>query len=399
MKRVLFYDDAPEFGGHQVMTVLAAQSLAARQDVSVSFIFYKENLRLAQKLDAIKSSSGRIQLYPVGFASGRLQSLRTLASPGNVRNVAALMGKINPDAVVVSQGRIEASSTGLMAAKRMGAYTISYIPMAHPVAMAGSPFLAGFRDFVNSRFYRLPDKIITISDSARRMLLARGATPNVVVVPNGVERPTMSPRDREDFRETHQIEKDTCVVAILGRIQFKQKGQDFAVQAVARFRDHLRKFKFLIVGSGPDEGKIRNMIAALSLEQQVQVLPWTEDLGAVYAGIDMLLIPSRFEGVPLVMLEAMSGGVPVVASRVDGMAELLPNEWLFPYGDCKALIDRLQYVAAADNTGILESHKNRSAREFTMAMFRTRFVDAVLSQDLSSRGGVNRESMETRIPQ
>jgi glycosyltransferase involved in cell wall biosynthesis len=171
------------------------------------------------------------------------------------------------------------------------------------------------------------------------------------------------------------------------------------VQAVARFRDHLQRFKFLIVGSGPDEEKLKTMIAELSLGQQVQVLPWKDDLGLVYAGIDMLLIPSRFEGVPLVMLEAMSAGVPVVASNVDGMAELLPSEWLFPFGDSKALIDRLQYVAAADNTEILESHKNRVATEFTMTMFRSRFVDAVLGEEISARGGANRESIDSRIRQ
>jgi len=325
--------------------------------------------------------------------------LRTLAGPGKIRNVAALMTKINPDVVVVSQGRIEGSSIGLMAAKHAGAYTISYIPMAHPVAIVGSSFLGGFRDSINSRFYRLPDKIITISESSRRMLLARGAKPEVVVVPNAVERPCMSPRDREDFRGTHHIEKDTYVVAILGRIQFKQKGQDFALQAVARFRNRLGKFQFLIVGSGPDEEKLRNMIAKLSLEQQVQVLPWKEDLAAVYAGIDMLLIPSRFEGVPLVMLEAMASGVPIAASNVDGMAEFLPKEWLFPYGDCEAMIDRLRYLAAADNTELLESNENRVAKEFTMEMFRNRFVDAVLGEDSSARGGVNRESVDFRIPQ
>src|ERR1700733_963908 len=399
MKSVLFYDDAPEFGGHQVMTVLAAESLADREDVRVGFVFYRENAQLAQRLNAIQSRTRKIQLYPVGFGSGRLQLLRTLASPGKIGNIAALIGKLNPDVVVVSQGRVEASSIGLMAAKRAGAYTISYIPMAHPVAVVGSSFLAAFRDSMNSRFYRLPDKIITISESSRRMLLARGAKPEVVVVPNAVERPRMRPGDRDEFRGTQHIEKDTHAVAILGRIQFKQKGQDFALQAVASFRNRLGKFRFLIVGSGPDEDKVRNMIAELGLGQQVQVLPWRKDLAAVYAGIDIVLIPSRFEGVPLVMLEAMSSGVPIAASNVDGMAELLPNEWLFPYGDCEAMIDRLRTVATSDNTDILESNKKRVAQEFTMTMFRNRFVDAVLGEDPYTRGGVNRETIDFRIPQ
>jgi len=63
----------------------------------------------------------------------------------------------------------------------------------------------------------------------------------------------------------------------------------------------------------------------------------------------MLLIPSKFEGVPLTMLEAMARELPVIASNVDGMAEILPQSWLFPYGDCAALVDTLRRVRNSDN--------------------------------------------------
>jgi glycosyltransferase involved in cell wall biosynthesis len=275
---------------------------------------------------------------------------------------------------------------GLMAAKRVGAYTVSYIPMAHPVRIAGNPFLTAFRDSINRRFYSLPDRIITISEGARRMLIERGATPNIVVVPNGVESRGIQQSDRQEFREALKIEKKQFAITILGRISFKQKGQDFAVRAISRFRSELENFRFLIVGSGPDAPKLRSMISELDLNPQVQVLPWEDDPKGVYAGTDMLLIPSRFEGVPLVMLEAMSAGLPIVATNVDIMPELLPKDWLFPYGDSKALIDTLRYVATRDNTHILESHKRRVATEFTMASFRSKFINAVLGGLRPSRG-------------
>jgi len=121
-----------------------------------------------------------------------------------------------------------------LAAKRAGFRTISYIPLAHPVSVSGKPFALWLREKVNGYFYRLPDKIITISEGARQMLLARGTTPDVVVVPNGVEMTAIQGSDRQRFREAHGIGRDDYVVGVVGRIEFRQKGQDFAVRAVAR---------------------------------------------------------------------------------------------------------------------------------------------------------------------
>src|SRR5205823_3483633 len=105
---------------------------------------------------------------------------------------------------------------------------------------------------------------------------------------------------------------------------------------------------------GPDASRLREMISALDLTRQVKVLPWTPHPEEVYAAIDMLLIPSRFEGVPLVMLEAMAYNVPIVASDSDGMSEMLPREWLFPFGNYQALAERLIFVRNAEKSRLLD---------------------------------------------
>jgi len=379
-KRLLFYTDAAEYGGHEAMTVEAAQHFAAsNRDIAVAFAFYGKNDRLSKKLVEIKNSFGNLELHPLQLRSQSLQSCRTLISPGKVNTIKVLMKRIRPDVVVVSQGRIESGSMGLLAAKRAGLHTITYIPMAHHTSISGKPFATEFRERVNGYFYRLPDKIITISEGARRMLLARGATPDVVVVPNGVEVRTIREPERETFRGAHGIQRHDYVVAVVGRIDFRQKAQDFAVQAIARFRRELANCRFLFIGGGPDERQLRTMIANSDLTGRVQVLPWSEDPAEIYAGIDMLLIPSRFEGVPLVMLEAMSCGLPVVASNVDGMAELLPEGWLFPRGNSRAMMDTLLCVKNSDYAALAESNRDLVSREFSVARFCTKFSEAVLT--------------------
>jgi Glycosyltransferase len=379
-KRLLFYSDAAEYGGHEAMTVEAAHHLAAnQQDLDIAFAFHEENARLAKKLLEIQCCCRKVELKPLSHRSGSLQAIRTLLSPSKVNAIVEFMEQAEPDLVIVSQGRIESGSMGLLAAKRAGLRTISYIPMAHHTAVSGKPIATGLREKINGYFYRLPDKIVTISESARRMLLARGVICDVAVVPNGVATRTIRKSERERFRATHGIGTDEYVIAVLGRIEFRQKAQDLAVQTIASFRRELFDCRFLFVGSGPDEQQLRKMIANLDLARIAHVLPWSDDPAEVYAGIDMLLIPSRFEGVPLVMLEAMSCGLPVVASNVDGMAELLPRAWLFARGNSRAMTDTILQVKNSDNAALAQSNKEFIRSEFSIARFGAKFSEAVLA--------------------
>lgn len=369
MKSVLFYSDASDYGGHEVMTVKAVGHLCLQANLRVTFAFYRGNRLLTEKLELIKASSQNLDLLPLDDKGRTLQTVRSLISWRKVRRLTSLMRQVNPDVVIVAQGRIEGGTMGLLAAKRAGYRTLSYLPVAHPVSVSGRPFAIWIREKINRYFYRLPDKIITISESARRMLRERGATPNVVVVPNAVEVPPIDTMDRQTVRQVHGLANEDYVVATIGRIHFRDKGQDFALTAIARFRDRLGGCKFIFVGEGPDQDTLKRMIANLHLSERVRIIPWTPNPAEIYAAIDMLMIPSRHEGVPLVMLEAMAYGLPIVATNVDGMADLLPPDWLFPFGDCRELVDTLARVSKSPNPTLLESHRNKIKMEFTNQKF------------------------------
>jgi len=377
MMSVLFYSDAADFGGHEAMTLEAVRCLSRRGDFSVVVAFYEGNERLRTALEQIANSTEHLALMPLKFKSKSLQAFRSLASVRRISYLKHLMKRVDPKVVVVSQGRIESASLALLAAKRAGLRTISYIPMAHLVSVSGIPVAVRLREMVNTYLYRLPDRIITISDSARGMLIERGVTQNIAVVPNGIEVKCLSESDRNEFRRRLGVTESEYVVGVVGRIEFRQKGQDFAVETIRRFRDRLEGYRFMFIGEGPDAQKLREMISSANLLQVARVLPWCNDPGKIYAALDMLLIPSRFEGVPLVMLEAMSYGLPIVASDSDGMADLLPKQWLFPFGDHQALVDRLAIVRHSENSQILESHRVRIAKEFSSANFCAKISAAI----------------------
>lgn len=380
MKSVLFYSDAPQFGGHEAMTLEAVRCVCQNKDVSVSAMFYEGNFRFQSELAAIADSTGNLALIPLQIRAGSLQAFRSLISMRKVNYLQGLMKTLNPELVLVSQGRIEASSLGLLAAKRAGFRTVSYIPMAHAVSVSGTPFAVRIREKVNRRLYSVPDRFITISEHAREMLFLRGVTQEVAVVPNCVTVQHTTSTDGESFRTMHGISSADYVVGVVARIDFRQKAQDFAVEAISRSRDRLAGFKFVFVGEGPDGQKLHEMIVSCGLSEIVRRLPWCDNPGKVYAGLDMLLIPSRFEGVPLVMLEAMLCKLPIVAANVDGMAELLPPDWLFPPEDHSAVIDRMLTVKGADNTKLLDFHRNRVLQEFSTARFCDNMREAILEE-------------------
>lgn len=379
MRSILFHADAADFGGHELLTAEAVRYLSSIKDVKVSFLYYEANNRLLERLEDIQRSCANLTLIPIPFRSRSLQAVRTLLSQRGIRHIRTLMRRVSPDVVVVSQGRIESGSAGLLAAKRAGFRTISYIPMAHPVSVSGKPIAVRLRDSINRYFYRMPDKFITISEGARHMLLARGVKADIVVVPNGIEPINIRGSDRKRFREAHGIMKSENAIAVVGRIDFRQKCQDFVLQSIAQFRRELRGCKFLFIGSGPDEEKLRRMIVELGLGELAIVLPWCPIPAQFYAGIDILLIPSRFEGVPLVMLEAMSCGLRIVASDVDGMTENLPKSWLFPCGNSKAMVDTLIRMQSDDVSALLESNCRRVTAENNVVKFGCRFANAILS--------------------
>jgi len=378
-RSVLVYTDAVQYGGHEAMTLQGIQALASVKDTAVSVMYYQGNAELAKRLEGLRDGAENLRLLPMNFRPKRLQVLRSLVSPKAIRRIQTVFKGVGPEVVLVSQGRIESGSVGLLAAKRAGLRTISYIPMAHPVSVSAGPAAARLRDAVNRYFYRLPDKFITISEGARRMLLESGTSTDIAVVPNCIDRIDMHDTDRQKFRNKHMLLPDDYVVAVVGRIDFRQKGQDFALRSILQFRGELEHYKFLFIGEGPDEGKLRKMISVAGLEKRAFVLPWSPNKGEIYCGIDMLLIPSKYEGVPLVMLEAMLCGVRIVASNVDGMAECLPADWLFPYGDARALASALVRVRKQDATKVLEEHRALAAREYTRERFGTSFASEVLA--------------------
>lgn len=342
--KIICYDDNPDYGGHQVMACRAVEALAQSAGWRPVFFCSPANNRLNRRLSDIRSATGNLEILPTPFMTRKLQGLRNRFSGAAIRRLTSLFDQEKPDLILCIQGEIEDGSLALCAAERMSAPCISYIPVPHRMALMGAK-LGTVRDALNSWLFKKPDGWITISESMKTLLEERGASAPVEVVHNGIDISRFAPRDRAAARAALGLPPDKTILGTIGRIEFNQKQQDFLVRTFSGAWKNNPAMHLVIAGDGPDRGHLEALISRLGLHERITLLPWQADSSIFYSALNLLVIPSRFEGVPLVMLESIACGTPVIGSARDGMKDILPASWTFEPENSDALHDVLEFVS------------------------------------------------------
>ena len=342
----LFYDDSPVFGGHEVMTLLGVEALLQESSPSViRFLATHANTVLQEKLANLKSRYPALEIEVIPEVSSKLEALKNRLSSGRVDGLAARLKAHHPDLVIAVQGNIEHSSLALLAAKKAGLRSASYIPVPHSNTEMGAKGGA-IRDLFTGYLFRTPDVFVTITDEMGAMLRARGATCPIKVVYNGVDTSRFIPADRAAARIALGLPLEPAIFGMVGRLELKQKQQHLLVEAVAADPELRKSCHLVFAGDGPDSEALGAMIEANGLTSQVTRLPWCDPAG-LYPALDALIIPSRYEGLPLVMLETLATGTAVLGSDRDGMRDVLPAEWRFRPNDVSSLAATLRAYLAS----------------------------------------------------
>ncbi len=173
---------------------------------------------------------------------------------------------------------------------------------------------------------RLSTHVVAVSESTREYLLQHEGLPpqRVTTVLNGISLDTYQPRSelRAEMRKQLGIPTDAFVVGGIGRLVY-QKNFALFLDVVSQVAQRHPRAVFAIAGTGPDEAALRAQAARLGLSERVYFLGFVADTARLYPALDCLLLTSRFEGLPITILEAMACRVPIVASDLDGMREVL----------------------------------------------------------------------------
>ncbi len=162
-------------------------------------------------------------------------------------------------------------------------------------------------------------------------------------------------------------------ICYVGRLS-EEKGVRFLLSAAESIIEHIKDAKLIIVGTGPLEDELKSMINNSDLLENVIFLGYVDNVFKVLKQVDVFVLPSRSEGCPISVLEAMSMGLPVVATNVGGTPELVVDSEtgiLVPYNDFRklgeAIVEVLKNRQSSNSMGL--SGKERAFRKFHQNIF------------------------------
>lgn len=192
-------------------------------------------------------------------------------------------------------------------------------------------------------------RVVCVADTVATAQLELGSDPNkIVVVPNGVR--TTSPWPRSAARDELGLREDTFVVGMIARLR-PEKDHATAVAAMVEICRSSSDIQLCIVGDGPERANLEQLIARLKLPARSVVMAGEcEHAARLASACDVTLITSRWEGMPLAALESLAAGVPVIASRVGSLPELLDSGggWLVEPGDVDGFAHAILHAHAED---------------------------------------------------
>lgn len=230
------------------------------------------------------------------------------------------------------------------------------------------------------REFYLPDEtinasVIAIADFTRRYLIERYGIPeeSVALVYQGTDAERFSHSDTvwKEAQNRYRLPEDAS--PILGSIgSFEpRKGHPVLFDALRELvRGPLPNAHLMMVGDGPDEAMLKEKMKSMGLEMHVSFFPFTDEPNYVFERLDMTVLPSlEKEGLPNVLLESMSMGVPVVSSKIGGIPEIVidgETGIMVAPGDHAALANAIENVwANQDNYREMKT----KARELIVSQF------------------------------
>ncbi|MFM8552508.1 MAG: glycosyltransferase family 4 protein [Nitrospiraceae bacterium] len=274
-----------------------------------------------------------------------IRSLNPFADLVALIALTRLLAKLRP--TIVHTHSSKAGILGRLAAKLAGVPVILHSIHGFGFTPAHGPIARRLLIALERLAARVTTGFIAVSDANRRQGVALGlfAEDRCTVIRSGIDRALYRTTqvDRLAKRRELGLDPDRPVVGMIAPFKPQKAPLDF-VRMAALAHEARPDAQCLLVGDGALRGAIEAEIARLGLGGSVHLTGWRRDIPEVMRCLDILVLTSRWEGLPRVYLEALASGVPVVGTRVDGAAEVVQdgvNGYLVEPGDVQGLAERV----------------------------------------------------------
>jgi glycosyltransferase involved in cell wall biosynthesis len=229
------------------------------------------------------------------------------------------------------------------------------------------------RKVFNRLMLRKRDRVLGVGKSVRRALIENeGIAPNRIgVIYNGVDldRFSLADVDKRQVRESLGLATDGFVIVQVARLDYL-KDHITAVRMMERVVQEVPDAQLWIVGEGPERAPIEREIEEQGLQSSVLMLGQRSDISQLLAAADLFVLTSISEGIPVTFIEAMGAGLPIVATEVGGVPEVVLHDEtgiLTPSADVQALADAVIRLATTPELAqqMGQSGQRRAQQVFT----------------------------------
>lgn len=170
---------------------------------------------------------------------------------------------------------------------------------------------------------RYPDRIVAVSQAMKRNLESCGLQSDKTrVVPNAIVPLKVPDDSRERIRKTYGVKENISLIGVIGRLS-PEKGQMDFLKALLHVRNEISDVRALIIGDGPDRQALEWFTLEQNLSHLVMFTGYQSNIAEMYAALDLIVMPSRSEGMPNVALEALACSKPLIATAVGGVPEVI----------------------------------------------------------------------------
>lgn len=244
----------------------------------------------------------------------------------------------------------KAGLLGRLAARMAGVPVVVHTYHGHVLQGYFNPRTTRLLRRLEQALARATDRIVAVSEEVRRDLIAYGVAPpeKIEVISLGLDlEPFLHCHERAgEFRSEVGLTNGARLVGIVGRL-FPVKNHRLFLDAASRLVQQHLSPHFVVVGDGTLRSEMEQYAIALGLANRVIFTGWRQDVTRIYADLDVLVVSSDQEGTPVAAIEAMASGLPIVATRVGGLAGIVndgESGYLVPPRDPDALADAIDRV-------------------------------------------------------
>jgi len=239
----------------------------------------------------------------------------------------------------------------------------------------------------------LVDKMVAVSEETKKFCIqVEGIRPNkVITIPNGVDTEKFKPIDKDVFDGLKKglfqdlgIPTGAFVIVSVGRFR-KEKGYDVLIKAAREVLNHCSSVYFLLIGDGSGREDLISLMEFYKVSSNFRMLRVKNEDIPIYLGIsNLFVLPSRWEGMPNALLEAMATSLPVIASSVDGIKDVIKhghNGILVPPEDASQLAQAIIYLSHNEDVRIELGRQARITieRNFKLEMMFKRYESLYLT--------------------